>query len=130
MPRFTFKKNEHLCSPKAIELLYSKGQSFYAKNFKVIFSIQKENIAPPCQVVFSVPKRSFKRAVDRNLIKRRIRESFRLNKHILYNHLTENKVGLHLLVLYTAKEILSFDEINKNLEQVMQTLLIKTKGHI
>ncbi len=128
MPRFTFKKNEHLCSAKAIEELYSKGQSFYTKNFKVIFFVRKENIQPPCQVVFSVPKRSFKRAVDRNLIKRRMREAYRFNKHTLYFGLTEKKVGLHLLLLYTHKEILSFDEINKNSIQAISMLLNKTIG--
>ncbi len=126
MSRFTFKKNEHLCSPKAIEALYSTGQSFYTKNFKIIFSLQKESLQPPCQVVFSVPKRSFKRAVDRNLIKRRMKEAYRTNKHILYSNLEEKKLGLHILILYTAKEILSFDEIHKNSLQAIQTLVYKT----
>ena len=126
MPRFTFKKNEHLCGPKAIEALFTKGQLFYTKNCKVIFSLQPENVQSPCQVVFTVPKRSFKRAVDRNLIKRRMKEAYRTNKHTLYADLSEKNAGLHLLILYTAKEILTFDEINKNIVQAISTLVNKT----
>ena len=125
MPRFTFKKNERLCSAKAIEELYKEGKSFYTKSLKVIFLVHPENIQTPCSVVLSVPKRSFKRAVDRNLLKRRIKESYRVNKLTLYEGLIKNKVSLHLLVLYTPKEILLFDEINKNVIQALKTLLNK-----
>ena len=125
MPRLTFKKNERLCSRKAIEELYSNGKSFYSRNFKIIFLIQKEISLYPCQVVFSVPKKIFKRAVDRNLIKRRMREAYRANKLEFYKQLTDKKIFLHLLVLYNTKEILSFDEINKNMQQAISDLVKK-----
>ena len=82
--------------------------------------------AAPCQVVFSAPKKSFKRAVDRNLIKRRMREAYRGNKHLLYEHLVENQQNLHLLIIYTAKEIADFEVINDNMLKALKTLIQKT----
>ena len=128
MPRFTFKKNERLSSRKAIEELYSAGRSFYSGNFKVIYLPQKEISVYPCQVVFSVPKKLFKRAVDRNLIKRRMREAYRAGKPAFYKELTEKKVFLHALLLYTTKEILTFEEINRNMQQATADLVKKIKG--
>jgi len=125
LPRLTFKKNERLCSRKAIEELYSKGQSFYSRNFKIIFLVQKEISLYPCQVVFSAPKKIFKRAVDRNLIKRRMREAYRANKPEFYKQLSDKNIFLHLLVLYNTKEILAFDEINKNVLNALNDLVKK-----
>ena len=129
MSRFTFKKNERLCSLKAIDELYTSGQNFYTPVFKVIYKLQSEAFTPPCKIVFSVPKRSFKRAVDRNLIKRRIREAYRNNKHNVYTHLTESKTYLHVLFIYTSKKILSYEEITSGVQQNLQGLINKTGGN-
>ena len=103
--RNNFTKKERLCSLKEIENLVKKGKSFYCFPFKVISILQPTNIQENTMseelsaeenvnsIVVSVPKRNFKRAVKRNLLKRRIRESYRLNKHIL--HETENNTAEH-----------------------------------
>jgi ribonuclease P protein component len=125
LPRLTFKKNERLCSRKAIDELYENGKSFYSGNFKIIFLVQNEIPLYPCQVVFSVPKKLFKRAVDRNLIKRRMREAYRAAKPEFYNQLSGKKIFIHTMLLFTNKEILSFDEINKNMQQALPDLVKK-----
>jgi len=126
LPRFTFKKNERLCSLKAIENLYQNGVSFHAGHFKCIYSLQDKSDEPPCQVVFSVPKRNFKRAVDRNLLKRRMREAYRMHKALLYDHLIKKQKNLHLLIVFTSKELVEYEEINKGLLKALKTLIQKT----
>ena len=128
MPRFTFKKSERLSSLKAIEELYQKGASFNSGNFKFIFIAHSRAQESPCQVVFSAPKKSFKRAVDRNLIKRRMRELYRVNKEVLYHHLMEKQKNLHLLIIYTAKEIVDFEEVSSGLIKGLKALIQKTSS--
>jgi ribonuclease P protein component len=102
---FTFQKSERLYKKKDIQELFDKGSSFYFYPFRVL-SQKQTALEAPHQVLFSVSKRNFKRAVDRNLIKRRMREAYRLNKATLPQTLT-----LQLAYIYTAKKILPFTEI-------------------
>jgi len=106
MGSFSFPKSERLYKKKVIQELFDKGSSFYIHPFRVYF--QKSPESNIHQVIFSVSKRNFKRAVDRNLIKRRMREAYRLNKAGL---LETSK--LQMAYIYTAKEILSFEQIQE-----------------
>ena len=76
----SFKKEERLCNIKLIEKLYHTGSSFLVYPFRIIWLSSETNSEFPVQVLISVPKKKFKRAVDRNLLKRRIREIYRLHK--------------------------------------------------
>jgi ribonuclease P protein component len=105
----TFKKEEKLSSEKWIKELFEKGSSFYLHPFKVI-TLAHPNPTCPNQVLISVPARTFKRAVDRNVVKRRMREAYRLHKHIL----ASNQKWL-IAYIYTAKEILPSAIIHQKL---------------
>lgn len=109
--KYTFKKSERLSGKKDIQELFKNGSSFYLYPFKVI--ILPSAKSKQHQVLFSVPKRNFKRAVDRNLLKRRMREAYRLHKHLLA---TEPQV-LSIAYIYTSKEIMDYNTIAKPLEQ-------------
>src|SRR5258705_12147882 len=98
MEKFTLKKSERLSHKKLIQELFDKGSSFYLYPFKVFFLPNERSIN---QVMVSVPKSIFKRAVDRNTLKRRIREGYRLNK----TKLLPDKF-FSIAYIYTAKEIL------------------------
>ncbi len=77
----TFKKSERLSKKTLIKELFDKGSSFYLHPFKVYHLISDE--VGVNQILVSIPKRNFKKAVDRNKLKRRIREAYRLNKQEL-----------------------------------------------
>lgn len=103
MGTFSLPKTERLYKKKIIQELFEKGSSFYLYPFRVYF-IQTAEASN--QVLFSVSKRNFKKAVDRNLIKRRMREAYRLNKSSI-----EGTSKLQIAYIYTAKEILPFTQI-------------------
>jgi ribonuclease P protein component len=109
MGKFGFRKSERLSREKEIQELFDKGSSFYLFPFKVMIMRQPENI-PFNQVLISVSRRNFKNAVDRNTIKRRIREAYRLNKHLLPPGCV-NRLGF----IYTHKEILPSGEISSKM---------------
>jgi|SRR5688572_18852415 ribonuclease P protein component len=110
MGKFTFKKEERLSKEKIIQELFDKGSSFYLYPFKVFFLPNRDSEYPYHQILISVSKKNFKKAVDRNLIKRRIREGYRLNKNLLGY---QNK--LVIAYIYSAKEILPSVQIHERL---------------
>jgi len=117
MGKYTFRKEERLNSEKDIQELFSKGSSFYLYPFKVIQKDSPNQEHPFHQILISVPARNFKRAVDRNLIKRRIREAYRLNKAEV-----SSPTKLLIAYIYTAKEILEFDQIQEKLLKALKQL--------
>jgi ribonuclease P protein component len=123
--RFTFKKEERLYGHAALDNVYNNGKHLQTDSIKIIFIEAPKSTYPPCRVVFSVPKRSFKKAVDRNLIKRRMREVYRNHKHILYKELTEKEKSIHIYMIYLSKEIIHFDELKDNMLKALKTLVNK-----
>ena len=106
MGKFTFRKEERLKSEKSIQELFNRGSSFYLFPFKVLTLINPDPASRFHQILISVSKRNFKKAVDRNLLKRRIREAYRTQKELL-------PVSPRYILgfIYTHKEILQGEEI-------------------
>jgi ribonuclease P protein component len=103
-----------LCSKKQIDGLFTKGTSITSFPIKVIFYETAVEFVNPCQVMFVVPKRIFKRAHDRNKTKRRLREAYRLNKTHFYEMLKNNNKKVIFSFIYISKKIASYEEIEKS----------------
>ncbi len=121
--RQTFTKEERLHSQKQIDRLFDEGLSFFAFPFKVIYLA--ENVGDAClpQLLISVSRKNFKRAVDRNKIKRLIREAYRKNKVSLVNNAFSKQVSMKIGLIYTAKTILPYAEIERKIILLLQRLI-------
>ncbi|HEX7584959.1 MAG TPA: ribonuclease P protein component [Prolixibacteraceae bacterium] len=125
MEGFTLKKEERLCSQKIIGDLFTSGESFLAYPLKVVF--MKTNIPEsyPVQAAFTVSKRNFKRAVKRNLLKRRMREAYRLNKPGFYDELAVKELQLAIMFVYVGKDIAEYPAIEKGMISAFKKVLGK-----
>lgn len=120
---YTFKKEERLCSKKLLDELFNNGSSFILYPFRISWLPSVLNSSTPAQVVINVSKRKFKRATDRNLLKRRIREAYRLNKaELLYSSLEEKNLQILLSINYVGKEITAYPFIEKKLKSALEKL--------
>ncbi len=111
----TFKKREKLRSKKAFNELIKLGRSFYSHPFLIIWKKTNPEEKYPAQVAVSVSKKLFKRAVDRNIIKRRTLEAYRLNKYELYEFLESKNIGLVFIIVYREKQIADYHSIEKGI---------------
>ena len=113
---YTFTKEERLCSRKYLDLLFKNGSSFLLYPFRVSYLFIDESADVKAQVVINVPKKRYKRAVDRNLLKRRIREAYRLNKEEnFYSQLPTDKGLLLFSIQFVGKDRYEFVFIQKKL---------------
>jgi ribonuclease P protein component len=110
-------KEFKLCSKKAIDRLFKDGKSFRSESLRFVYFRENSSV-DELKILFVVSKRNFKRAVDRNLLKRRMREAFRKNKTILYHESQNTSKHLHVGILYGQNKIMSFKEI-----EVLMTML-------
>lgn len=120
---YTFKKEERLCNKRLIDGLFHNGSSFLCYPFRASWQ-HTDAVQPyPVQILFSVAKKRYKHAVDRNLIKRRMREAYRLQKQTaLYDALTAADKKIVLSVGYIGKEVLPFDVFEKKMLKVLTQL--------
>jgi ribonuclease P protein component len=113
---FRLQKNERLHSKKLIKELFDKGSSFFLYPYKVIMLTNHPEITGTNQVLFSVSKKKLKRAVDRNLVKRRLKEIYRLHKEQLQLASGNSKI---IAIIYVAPEILPFQQLESKLVKLL-----------
>ncbi|WP_132779323.1 ribonuclease P protein component [Sphingobacterium alimentarium] len=126
--RKTFTKEERLCSKSKIDSLFHGGSSFIIYPFRVVYFVRPVTSSThPVQAILSVSKRRFKRAHDRNRIKRLMREVYRLQKNeLLYDEVMKYDLNLDLAIQYVGKEELNFEllftKMNKTLKQLAHAI--------
>ncbi|QQT24326.1 ribonuclease P protein component [Sphingobacterium spiritivorum] len=118
----TFTKEERLCSKRLIDSLFHSGSSFVLYPFRIVFCLAAD-ITVPAQVIISVSKRRYKKAVTRNLLKRRMREAYRTQKkEILYSFLEDHHLNLLVAIQYVGKTELPFSEMKVKLALALNKL--------
>ena len=117
MGNFRFRKEERLNRKKVIEELFEKGSSYSVFPIKVIYLPHPDETQTIHQVLITAPARNFKRAVDRNTLKRRMREGYRLHKTLLPVSPT-----FCLAYIYVAKEILPSLTIHQAIRSSLERL--------
>ncbi len=125
--RYTFNKGERLCSKKSIDTLFRSGASIMAFPLRIQYLLTRCDDNNPVKVLFSVPKKRFKRAVKRNIIRRRMREAFRLNKHMIIGPIPEGK-QLICAFIYIDSEIQSYENIFKATLKGLNRYITKQKN--
>lgn len=124
--RFTFPKREHLKSKSIIEKLYAEGSSVTAYPLRAVYLFLPANEnRPTASILISVAKKRFRHAVDRNLVKRRIREAYRLNKHIITGPLDEEKKNIAIAILYIDNKHNSTSFLRHKMQKLLSNILEK-----
>ena len=118
---YTLGKNERIKSRKLIESLFREGKVFNQFPYRVLYKFTAPP-TPPLQAGFAVSSRNFKKAVDRNRIKRLTREAYRLQKHGLKTLVAEQKTGLAVFFIYTGKELPDLNTLTKKMAQILEHL--------
>ena len=113
---FKLPKSERLHAEKRIKELFNEGSSFFLYPFKVVFLVKKELEDQPNQVLFSVSKKKIRKATGRNFIKRRLKETYRLNKQLL------STKGILLGFIFVGNPEMSFSEIEPRMKLALERL--------
>lgn len=123
----TFKKEERLCSKLLINKLFHNGSSFIVYPFRVVYLPIDSQLPQGVQALLSVPKRKFKRAHQRNRIKRKMKEAYRLQKsEYLYPHIQLRPNSLILAIQYIASDDLPFDQLCSNMRKTLNKIAHET----
>lgn len=122
--RNTLGKQERLKSKKLIEKLYSEGDSVKIFPLRMMYVQTVHTSEFPCQVGVSVAKRNYKSAVDRNRLKRLMRETYRLQKQIVYNNLDRPYV---FMISYIGSEEIKYEDLYLKMEKLLTLFIDKVK---
>lgn len=127
MHRNTFPLKEHLKSKSVIERLYAEGSSATAFPLRAVFLEQdNDKQEPTAAILISVAKRRFRHAVDRNLMKRRIREAYRTSKHCFIDKLQENGKKMAVAIIYIDTRQSGTEFLKRKMNRLLETVLSKS----
>lgn len=114
---YALPKTERLRSLGAVRRLFDEGTAGFVYPFRYMV-ITEQSTQPSVEVLFSVPKRNHKRANKRNLLRRRMKEAYRLNKSLLAAE--DRGVVIDLALIYSSKELLPYKSINNAISRILR----------
>lgn len=119
---FSFGKDEKIVGEGIVDALFENGQSFVAYPLRVVYILHPEQKSPPISVLISIPKKRVKSAVNRNRLKRLIREAYRLNKRVVSDLCMERGFRLDIGFVYVKDEMVQFADIMKAMKKAIAEL--------
>ncbi|MBQ1952229.1 MAG: ribonuclease P protein component [Alistipes sp.] len=119
MPERTLSRTERLRTLGAIRRLFTEGESGFVYPFRYLWYAEADT-EPSVEVLFSVPKKYHKRANKRNLLRRRTKESYRLQKELLTLRVGER--NLDLALIYSAREVLPSKKISHAVHRILESI--------
>jgi ribonuclease P protein component len=126
---FTLGAEERIKSRKAILSLFDKGTSFSIFPIRIVYILEQRSEKNGLKAAFTASKKNFKKAVDRNRIRRLMKESWRLQKNELQLSLQSSQKSLDIFFIYTGKELPEYPFIYKKMEEVIQKLQDQILDH-
>lgn len=122
MPNYTLPRSERLRSLKAIRRMFGEGRGGFVYPYRYIWIADKQEGEAEergIEVMFSVPKKFHKRANKRNLLKRRTREAYRLNREELCERISQAGVEVNLAFIYSTKEVHSYKTVENAVQKIL-----------
>ncbi|MBL7740698.1 MAG: ribonuclease P protein component [Chitinophagaceae bacterium] len=120
--QFTLGKNERLKSRKSIEQLFSEGKKINLAPFRIFYTCHLPANEAALLFGTGVSSKNFKRAVDRNRVKRLIREAYRLQKLALLGKIKEKKIQVNVFFIYTGKELPVYQDVYEKMGAALHKL--------
>ncbi len=122
MEKYTLSKSERLSSKKKIDALFLAGSSFVVYPYRVVYMCDEQESSAMSSIMVSVPKKKFKRAVKRNLLRRRTKEAYRLHRLPLVETLAQLDKHLMMAILYLDKEEQPYEVLERKMKEVVRRL--------
>ena len=119
---FEFSKKQKLCNETTIKEMFSKGDSFVIAPIRLIWKEEVDSDSVAIKSIIVVPKKQLKLAADRNVVRRRMKEAYRLNKAEIEHFLVNKNRQLNVAIVYQNEKILSYKAIEKKIKLILGRL--------